>query len=427
MTRKIRRRVEAAGSGVVDNHDHRLLRPAAHDLLQKILPHELRTGNVNGLELLAGADVHKPGVVFLNRLGGLRRSDEHLRILLVGLKNAGNDLGGVEIFVAGANALECLVGLEAATRAASDVVVAKQCALGPGTKLQQLAHRRLRCDLHGVEGIAIAGSREGFLRLEISRPLRFHAAMKLISWNVNGIRSILGKGLLDYLERENPDILCLQETKARQEQVPQRFDSYEVYWNAAVRPGYSGTAILTRKKPLAVSNGIGRPEHDQEGRVITADFGDFFLVNVYTPNSQRELTRLDYRTREWTPAFINHLVALQKTKPVVFCGDMNVAHKEIDLARPRENTRNAGFTTEEREAFDRILHAGFVDSFRKFDTSGGKYTWWSYQNGARERNIGWRIDYFCVSAGLEASMKTAFIQPEIAGSDHCPVGLVLDA
>lgn len=250
--------------------------------------------------------------------------------------------------------------------------------------------------------------------------------MKLISWNVNGIRSILGKGLMDYLEREKPDVLCLQEIKARPEQVPQKFDGYEVYWNSAVRPGYSGTAILTRKTPAGVTNGINQPEHDQEGRVITADFGNFYLVNVYTPNSQRELTRLDYRTHEWTPAFIGYLRDLQKTKPVIFCGDMNVAHREIDLARPRENTRNAGFTIEERTSFDQILAEGFVDTFRHFEPSGGHYTWWSYQNGARERNIGWRIDYFCASEALEENLQSAFIQMNVMGSDHCPTGLILE-
>lgn len=250
--------------------------------------------------------------------------------------------------------------------------------------------------------------------------------MKLISWNVNGIRSILGKGFMDYLDAEMPDVICLQEVKAREEQVPRTFDGYEVFWNAAVRPGYSGTAILTRKKPTAVLNGIGREEHDKEGRVISADMGDFFLVNVYTPNSKRELTRLDYRTREWTPAFIDHLRALEKTKPVIFCGDMNVAHREIDLARPKDNTQNAGFTIEEREAFEQTLEAGYVDTFRHFEPGGGRYTWWSYQNGARERNIGWRIDYFCVSAKLAPVLNSAFIHDHILGSDHCPVGLVLD-
>ncbi|NDG69877.1 MAG: exodeoxyribonuclease III [Proteobacteria bacterium] len=250
--------------------------------------------------------------------------------------------------------------------------------------------------------------------------------MKLISWNVNGIRSILGKGFVDYLDAEKPDVICLQEVKAREEQVPRTFDGYDVYWNAAIKPGYSGTAILTRKKPHSVMNGIGREEHDKEGRVISADMGDFFLVNVYTPNSKRELTRLDYRTREWTPAFIDHLTGLEKIKPVIFCGDMNVAHREIDLARPKDNTQNAGFTIEEREAFDRTLAAGFVDTFRHFEPSGGRYTWWSYQNGARERNIGWRIDYFCTSAKLTPTLKSAFIHDHISGSDHCPVGLILN-
>ncbi len=250
--------------------------------------------------------------------------------------------------------------------------------------------------------------------------------MKLISWNVNGIRSILGKGFLDYLEAEKPDVICLQEVKARAEQVPQDFEGYEVFWNAAIKPGYSGTAILTRKKPANIIYGIAREEHDKEGRVISADLGDFFLVNVYTPNSQRELTRLDYRTREWTPAFIDHLKELEKIKPVIFCGDMNVAHQEIDLARPKENTRNAGFTTEERAAFDQTLDAGFIDTFRHFDSGGGRYTWWSYQSGARDRNIGWRIDYFCASVKLKTALKSAFIHDHVRGSDHCPVGLIID-
>ncbi len=249
--------------------------------------------------------------------------------------------------------------------------------------------------------------------------------MRLVSWNVNGIRSVLGKGFPEYLERADADIVCLQEIKARPEQVDHRFDGYQIFWNPAQRPGYSGTAILTRKQPLSVTNGIGRAEHDSEGRVITAEFRDFFVVNVYTPNSQRELTRLDYRTREWTPAFIGFLEELQKKKPVIFCGDMNVAHREIDLARPRENTRNAGFTIEEREAFDRVLESGFVDSFREFEPGGGHYTWWSYQSSARERNIGWRIDYVCLSAPLRKSLHSAFISPEVGGSDHCPVGITL--
>jgi len=251
--------------------------------------------------------------------------------------------------------------------------------------------------------------------------------MKIISWNVNGIRSALGKGLPEYLASVEADVICLQETKARPEQVPHHFGGYHVFWNSALKPGYSGTAILSRKKPLFVSYGIGRPEHDKEGRVITAEFEDFHLVNVYTPNSKRELTRLDYRTREWTPAFNEHLLELQKSKPVIFCGDLNVAHKDIDLARPKENMRNAGFTIEEREAFDQTLNAGFIDTFRQFEPSTGHYTWWSYQNGARERNIGWRIDYFCVSETLKPHLKNAWIHSHITGSDHCPVGLEIDA
>lgn len=250
--------------------------------------------------------------------------------------------------------------------------------------------------------------------------------MKLISWNVNGLRSILGKGLPAYLESENADVLCLQEAKARPEQVDHAFEGYHACWNPAEKPGYSGTVILTRRKPRSVTCGIGHAGHDREGRVITADFGDFFLVNVYTPNSQRGLARLDYRTRLWTPAFITFLIGLQNLKPVIFCGDMNVAHREIDLARPRENTRSAGFTIEEREAFDRVLDAGFVDSFRQFESGGGHYTWWSYQSGARARNIGWRIDYFCVSSSLTQQLRSACIQPDIPGSDHCPIGISID-
>lgn len=249
--------------------------------------------------------------------------------------------------------------------------------------------------------------------------------MKLVSWNVNGLRSILGKGFQNYLLETDADFVCLQEIKARPEQVDHDFAGYHIFWNPAVKPGYSGTAILTRTKPISIVNGIGRTEHDNEGRVITAEFRDFFLVNVYTPNSKRELTRLDYRTREWTPAFISYLASLEKRKPVIFCGDMNVAHREIDLARPKENTRNAGFTIEEREAFDQMLDAGFLDSFREFEPSGGHYTWWSYQSGARERNIGWRIDYVCVSHGIRSALRSAFIQPGVGGSDHCPVGIDL--
>lgn len=249
--------------------------------------------------------------------------------------------------------------------------------------------------------------------------------MKLVSWNVNGLRSILGKGLPAYLHAAGADVVCLQEIKARPDQVEHDFQGYHIYWNPALKPGYSGTALLSREQPLSVTNGIGHPAHDSEGRVITAEFEDFFVVNVYTPNSQRELTRLDYRIRDWTPAFISFLTDLERRKPVIFCGDMNVAHREIDLARPRENTRNAGFTVEEREAFDRVIDAGFVDSFRRFESKGGHYTWWSYQSAARERNIGWRIDYVCVSNAIAPALQSAFIQPEVTGSDHCPVGITL--
>ena len=250
--------------------------------------------------------------------------------------------------------------------------------------------------------------------------------MKLISWNVNGIRSILGKGLPAYLESVDADIICLQESKARPEQVDHPFEGYHAYWNPAMKPGYSGTVILSRQQPRLVTYGMGQADHDNEGRIITADFGDYYLVNVYVPNSQRLLTRLDYRTRSWTPAFVAFLSNLLKSKPVIFCGDMNVAHGEIDLARPRENIRNAGFTIEERNAFDLMLNAGFIDSFRHFESGGGHYTWWSYQSGARARNIGWRIDYFCVSSSLVSRLRSAFIQPDVPGSDHCPVGICID-
>lgn len=249
--------------------------------------------------------------------------------------------------------------------------------------------------------------------------------MKLVSWNVNGIRSILAKSLPAYLEAAQADVVCIQEIKARPEQVDHAFDGYHAFWNPAEKPGYSGTLILSRDEPQAVTYGLGLPEHDREGRIITADFGEFFVVNVYTPNSQRELTRLDYRIRSWTPAFISYVSELQKAKPVIFCGDMNVAHREIDLARPRENVGNAGFTAEEREAFDQVLDAGFVDTFRLFENGGGHYSWWSYQSAARTRNIGWRIDYVCVSHPLAPQIQEAFIQPEIPGSDHCPVGVSL--
>ncbi|MEZ5274895.1 MAG: exodeoxyribonuclease III [Opitutaceae bacterium] len=251
--------------------------------------------------------------------------------------------------------------------------------------------------------------------------------LRLLSWNVNGIRAVLKKGFLDSLAAEAPDVLCLQEVKARPDQVDSLFlpAGYRQYWNPADRAGYAGTAILTRREPLAVTLGMGEPEHDREGRVMTAEFADFFLVNCYTPNSQRELTRLDYR-QTWDRLFREYLLRLEASKPVVFCGDLNVAHREIDLARPKENRGNSGFTDEERAGFDALLKAGFVDTFRAQETSGGHYSWWTYRAGAREKNIGWRIDYWCVSKSLIQKVDRSWILPHVMGSDHCPVGLEID-
>lgn len=250
--------------------------------------------------------------------------------------------------------------------------------------------------------------------------------MKLISWNVNGIRSVLGKGFQDFLTTADADIICLQETKAREEQVGVTFDGYKTFWNAAEKPGYSGTAIFTRVAPLEVRFGIGHDLHDKEGRVITAEFEDFYLVNVYVPNSQRALTRLNYRVNSWGPDFLGYMKTLETRKPVIFCGDLNVAHKEIDLARPKANVKNAGFTAEERASFDHYIAAGFVDTFREFQTAAGHYSWWSYMGTARQKNIGWRIDYVCISPSLRPRLKDAFIWPHILGSDHCPVGIILE-
>lgn len=251
--------------------------------------------------------------------------------------------------------------------------------------------------------------------------------MKLISWNVNGVRSVLGKGLLDFWTAEKPDVLCLQETKARPEQVAdvEWPRGYASHWNSAEKPGYSGTASFSKIEPLAHTNGMGIDEHDREGRIVTLEYDDFYLVNVYTPNSQRELTRLDYRTRSWEPTFRAYLKKLEKKKPVIFCGDLNVAHTELDLANPKTNRKNAGFTDEERAEFQALIDAGFVDTFRLFTQGNGHYTWWSYMNQARPRNIGWRIDYFLVSPSLVPRVKSARILPHIAGSDHCPVVLEL--
>ena len=249
--------------------------------------------------------------------------------------------------------------------------------------------------------------------------------MKLISWNVNGIRAALKKGLLDFVITEKPDIMCIQETKASPEVVDVNWPSgYEAHWNWAEKKGYSGVLTLTRHQPLSVQRGIGITAHDREGRVLATEHADFFLVNVYVPNSKRELTRLGYR-QEWDRDFLAWLKSIERRKPVIFCGDLNVAHTEIDLARPKDNVKNHGFTPEERAGFGALVAAGFVDTFREFEKGGGHYTWWSQMNNARARNIGWRIDYFLASAALRTRLKSARIYPHITGSDHCPVGLEL--
>ncbi len=251
--------------------------------------------------------------------------------------------------------------------------------------------------------------------------------MKLISWNVNGIRAVLNKGMADFLSTENPDILCLQETKAREEQVelPLEFGAYKSFWNSADKPGYSGTAVFTKETPIHVSHGFGIAEHDNEGRVITLEYPGFHLVNVYTVNAQDGLRRLDYRL-QWDAAFRLHLNELSKTKPVVFCGDLNVAHNEIDLARPNSNRKSAGFSDEERASFTELLGSGFVDTFRHFYPDKAEaYSWWSYRGGARQRNVGWRIDYFGVSPALIDRVEDARILPHVMGSDHCPVAIQL--
>ncbi|MEO0414043.1 MAG: exodeoxyribonuclease III [Verrucomicrobiota bacterium] len=253
--------------------------------------------------------------------------------------------------------------------------------------------------------------------------------MKLISWNVNGIRAAIGKGFFDFVKEADPDVIGLQEVKAMQEQVdfPEEFCDWSVHWNPADKKGYSGVAILSKKEPLSVTAGMGIAEHDTEGRVLTAEFDDFYYVTVYTPNAQNELKRLDYRL-EWDAAFRKHLTELEKSKPVVFCGDLNVAHQEIDIARPKANRRSAGFSIEERDSFTELLGAGFVDTFRHFyPDATERYSWWSYRAGARGKNIGWRLDYFGVSEAFLPRVKSADILSDVMGSDHCPVELVIDA
>ncbi|MFI5357528.1 MAG: exodeoxyribonuclease III [Opitutales bacterium] len=248
--------------------------------------------------------------------------------------------------------------------------------------------------------------------------------MKLLSWNVNGVRAALGKGLLDWMAAADADVICLQEVKATPGDIEHVAwpRGYAVHWNAAQKKGYSGTALFTRREPLAVTLGIGSPEHDAEGRAITAEFPDCFVMGVYVPNAQPELARIGFR-QAWDRALLKYVRGLEKKKPVVFCGDLNVAHEEIDLARPKENVGNPGFSDEERAGFRDFLAAGFIDTFRVFEPGPGHYSWWTYRAGARERNIGWRIDYCLASAALRPRLQRAWIEPRVTGSDHCPVGL----
>ncbi len=249
--------------------------------------------------------------------------------------------------------------------------------------------------------------------------------MKLISWNVNGLRAVVNKGFKDIFNSFDADVFCLQETKMQPEQLDIEFDGYYKYMNSAVRKGYSGTAVFTKIKPINVTYGIGIEEHDQEGRVITIEFDKFYLVNCYTPNSGRELARLDYR-QNWEDDFRKYLVNIDKIKPVILCGDLNVAHEEIDLKNPKTNHHNAGFTDEERGKMTNLLDSGFIDSFRYLHPDAQEYTWWSYMGGARSKNIGWRIDYFIVSNKLKDNIKHAGIHQEVMGSDHCPVELQIE-
>ena len=251
--------------------------------------------------------------------------------------------------------------------------------------------------------------------------------MKLISWNVNGLRANITKGFEKFFKEVDADIFCIQETKMQEEQIDitiqELFKSYNQYWNSAVKKGYSGTAIFSKKKPIKVTYGIGIEEHDKEGRIITLEFEKFFIVNCYTPNSKRELERLDYRMT-WEDEIRKYLLKLDKIKPVIYCGDLNVAHKEIDLKNPKTNRRNAGFTDEERGKMTELLEAGFTDTFRYlYPTKENCYTWWSYMFNARANNAGWRIDYFIVSKSIENKIEDSIIYSEVMGSDHCPVGL----
>ncbi|BCJ96785.1 exodeoxyribonuclease III [Anaerocolumna cellulosilytica] len=250
--------------------------------------------------------------------------------------------------------------------------------------------------------------------------------MKLISWNVNGLRACITKGFEDFFKQADADIFCIQETKMQQEQAEIAFDGYTQYWNSAVKKGYSGTAVFSKKEPLSVAYDLGLDKHNDEGRTITLEFEDFYLVTVYTPNSKRELARLDYRM-EWEDDFREYLLKLDKLKPVILCGDLNVAHTEIDLKNPKTNTKNAGFTKEERAKMTELLGNGFVDTFRYlYPEVTEAYTWWSYMFKAREKNAGWRIDYFVVSECLKDKIQDSLIHKDTLGSDHCPVELDID-
>ncbi|HBN56878.1 MAG TPA: exodeoxyribonuclease III [Lachnospiraceae bacterium] len=247
--------------------------------------------------------------------------------------------------------------------------------------------------------------------------------MKLISWNVNGLRACVQKGFLDFFHEIDADIFCIQESKLQEGQIDLELPGYHQYWNYAVKKGYSGTAVFTKEEPLSVRYGMGIEEHDREGRMITLEYPEFYLVTVYTPNSQTELARLSYRM-QWETDFLAYLKGLETKKPVIFCGDLNVAHQEIDLKNPKTNRKNAGFTDEERQKFTELIQAGFIDTFRYFyPETEGIYSWWSYRFRAREKNAGWRIDYFCVSESLRNRLADAKIHTEIYGSDHCPVEL----
>ena len=249
--------------------------------------------------------------------------------------------------------------------------------------------------------------------------------MKFVSWNVNGLRACLGKGFMDYFTASDADFFCLQETKMQPGQAEIRDDRYHQYWYSAEKKGYSGTAVLTRHEPLSVAYGMGRDEHDHEGRLITLEYPDYYLCTVYTPNSQRELTRLSYRL-QWEADFLQYCQGLDQKKPIIVCGDMNVAHREIDLKNPKTNTGNAGFTPQEREAMTRLLDSGFTDTFRYLHPDEtGRYSWWSYMFKAREKNAGWRIDYFLVSNRLAGRIQSAEIEDSVLGSDHCPITLTL--